>query len=99
MARRIESGTATVRFTFQDRTIEAQEGDTVAAALTAAGIRELRQSVVSGSPRGIFCMMGTCFDCLVEVDGRPNVQACRTTVTEGMTVMPQKGGPAVEAGE
>jgi len=33
------------------------------------------------------------------VDGRPNVQACRTTVTEGMTVMPQKGGPAVEAGE
>lgn len=96
MAKRIEDGGETVTFTFEDRPIEARAGDSVAAALTAAGVRSLRDSVVSGEPRGIFCMMGTCFDCLMEIDGVPNVQACRTPVVAGMTVSRQHGGPAVE---
>ncbi|WP_108262546.1 (2Fe-2S)-binding protein [Mangrovicoccus ximenensis] len=95
MARRIEETGAKVSFTFEGRSIEAREGDSLAAALVAAGERELRDSVVSGQPRGVFCMMGTCFDCLVEVDGETNVQACRTRVAEGMTVARQTGGPVI----
>jgi predicted molibdopterin-dependent oxidoreductase YjgC len=47
--------------------------------------------VVSGEPRAPYCMMGVCFECLVEVDGVPNVQACMTSVREGMTVRRQHG--------
>lgn len=58
----------------------------VAAAMLAAGATACRTSAVSGAPRGPFCMMGVCFDCLVEVDGVPNVQGCMTPVRDGMQV-------------
>jgi predicted molibdopterin-dependent oxidoreductase YjgC len=95
MAKRIENTGEPVQFTFDGQTVTAQSGDTVAAALTAAGIDILRSSVVSGAPRGVFCMMGTCFDCLVEVDGVANRQACQIPVTEGLTVCSQQGAPDV----
>ena len=95
MPRRIDPEGATLSFTFEGRRIEARAGDSVAAALTAAGIRDLRDSAVSGQPRGIFCMMGACFDCLVEIDGQPNRQACMTAVTEGLTVRRQHGAAEV----
>jgi aerobic-type carbon monoxide dehydrogenase small subunit (CoxS/CutS family) len=63
----------------------------VAAALLAAGKRSLRVTPRRGEPRGLFCGMGVCFDCLVEVDGRPSVRACRTTVKAGMRVETQQG--------
>lgn len=91
MPQRIEPLAATLSFTFEGREVQAQPGDSVAAALTAAGIRDLRDSVVSGQPRGVFCMMGACFDCLVEVDGQPNRQACMTPVTQGLDVRRQYG--------
>ncbi|EEA02737.1 conserved hypothetical protein [Burkholderia sp. H160] len=64
---------------------------TVAAALLANGQVTCRSSAVSGALRGPFCMMGVCFECLVEIDGVPNVQACMTRVTEGMRVRSMHG--------
>jgi len=64
---------------------------TVAAALLASGRDACRLSAVSGAPRGPFCMMGVCFDCLVEIDGVPNVQGCMTLVREGMQVRAMQG--------
>lgn len=96
MPRRIDSQGATLGFTFEGQHVEAREGDSVAAALAAAGIRHLRDSVISGQPRGVFCMMGTCFDCLVEIDGQPNRQACMTAVTDGLSVRRQQGAAGVQ---
>lgn len=76
-----------VTITFDGTEIEALPGETVAAALAAADIVALRQAR-SGAPRGPFCGMGVCFDCLVTVDGRPNQRACLTTVAAGMEVRP-----------
>lgn len=90
MPRRIESEGATLGFTFEGRAVTARAGDSVAAALMAAGLRDLRDSAVSGQPRGVYCMMGACFDCLVEIDGQPNRQACMTPVTEGLDVRRQR---------
>ena len=64
----------------------AHEGDSVAAALLAAGLRAFRMTAVSGAPRGPFCMMGTCFDCVVTIDGERNVPACLVRVADGMRV-------------
>ena len=74
-----------VRLSFDGREIEALEGETIAAALAAADIVALRQAR-SGAPRGPFCGMGVCFDCLVTVDGRPNQRACLTKAAAGMDV-------------
>ncbi len=96
MVRRIDTGGgAPVEFTFDGRPVTAQPGDSIAAALTAAGIRDLRDSVVSGAPRGVFCMMGSCFDCLVEVDGVPNRQACMVAAEAGLVVRRQTGSVEV----
>jgi predicted molibdopterin-dependent oxidoreductase YjgC len=64
---------------------------TVAAALLASGQDACRTSFVSGAPHGPFCMMGVCFECLVEVDGVSNVQACMTPVSDGMRVRAMQG--------
>jgi len=63
----------------------------VATVLLAMGRRAFRRTG-NGAPRGLFCGMGICFDCLVTVDGRPNVRACMTTVQPGMVV--ETGGVA-----
>lgn len=60
--------------------------DSVAAALLGVGTLRFRQSAKSGTPRSPHCMMGSCFECLVEIDGMPGRQACMTTVAEGMTI-------------
>jgi glycine/D-amino acid oxidase-like deaminating enzyme/bacterioferritin-associated ferredoxin len=74
-----------VRLRFDGREIEALPGETIAAALAAADIVAVRQAR-SGAPRGPFCGMGVCFDCLVTVDGRPSQRACLTKVAAGMEV-------------
>ena len=65
--------------------IEAAAGETLAAALTAAGKSTFRLTK-SGAPRGLFCGMGVCFDCCVTVDGRADERACLTRVRSGMRV-------------
>jgi D-hydroxyproline dehydrogenase subunit gamma len=72
------------------RAVTAFEGETVAAVLFAEGIVATR-TTVTGEPRGVFCGMGACFDCLVIVDGLPNTRACMTAVTAGMRIQRQAG--------
>lgn len=79
------------------RTVTAYEGETVAAMLLAEGHVATRMTP-GGSPRGVYCGMGVCFDCLVVVDGVPNTRACVTWVRDGMEVARQDGfGPAMRA--
>ncbi|MFO7714006.1 (2Fe-2S)-binding protein [Desulfosarcina sp.] len=68
------------------RACSAVEGETVHAALWAAGIRGLRRTAKTGDPRGIFCGMGVCYDCLVTIDGVPNQRACMTLVEDRMEI-------------
>lgn len=68
----------------------AREGDTVAAALLAAGLRACRTTAVSNAPRAPFCMMGACFECLVAIDGHANRQACLVLVAPGMRIATQQ---------
>jgi predicted molibdopterin-dependent oxidoreductase YjgC len=91
-------GEADVRIEFEGQTLLAYAGDTVAAALLAAGHAAFRTTPVSGVPRGPFCMMGVCFDCLVEIDGVANRQACMIQVRDGMRVRSQRGASAIGAG-
>jgi aerobic-type carbon monoxide dehydrogenase small subunit (CoxS/CutS family) len=56
-----------------------------------------RETPVSGAPRAPLCLMGSCFDCLVQVDGQANVQACMVRVKDGMQVQLQHGARSVEA--
>ena len=66
--------------------ISVPAGSSVAAALLVAGRIPNRTTPVSGSPRAPYCMMGVCFECLVEIDGVPQRQACMTAACEGMSV-------------
>jgi len=80
-----------VTIRFDERDIPCRRGDTVAAALLAAGVVSTRTAVVSGEERGPYCLIGNCFECLVEIDGVPNRQACLMPVREGMQVRRQRG--------
>jgi predicted molibdopterin-dependent oxidoreductase YjgC len=83
--------TPDVRFAFGDREILAEPGQSIGAALIAAGHRSWRTTRHGGEPRGIFCGIGVCFDCLITVNGRPNQRACLTEVRQGDRVEPQEG--------
>ena len=71
--------------------VRAYEGESIAVALVASGRRFTRWTARTGEPRGYFCGMGVCQDCLVTVDGLPNVRACVTPVRDGMRVESQRG--------
>ena len=71
--------------------IAAREGDSVAAAMLAAGVGHTRTTPVGGRLRLPYCMMGVCFDCLMEIDGVPNRQACMVRVRDGMKLRRQDG--------
>lgn len=68
------------------RRLSASEGETLAAAMLRADVVPFRRTAVSGQPRAPLCLMGVCFDCLVEVDGAQNVQSCMVQVQAGMHV-------------
>jgi len=68
-----------------------REGESVAAALFASARRSCRTTPVSGAPRAPYCLMGICFECLVEINGIPNRQACQVTVEQGMRIRNQSG--------
>lgn len=91
----LERGPA-VTVTIDGRRVTAHLGETVAALLFAEGSGRTR-TTVGGAPRGVFCGMGTCFDCLVVVDGVPNTRACMTWVRDGMHVASQDGWAARES--
>ncbi len=91
MFRRLEPNASELRLRFDGVEILARQGDSVAAALLAAGVVALRETPVSGAPRAPYCMMGVCFDCLVEIDGVGNRQACLTPARDGMVITRQRG--------
>ncbi|MFH1943831.1 MAG: FAD-dependent oxidoreductase [bacterium] len=80
-----------INFTFDGKTIEAYEGETIAAALHAADVKELSRSMRLDRPRGFFCAIGKCSSCMMEVDGVPNVKTCLVLAEEGMDVRSQTG--------
>ena len=69
----------------------AYKGETIAATLLAHGIRAFRHTEKYHEPRGIFCGIGQCTDCIMEVNGKPNVKTCVTEVQPGMVVKTQNG--------
>ena len=84
------------RFYFNGRQFDAQPGDTVASALYRAGRRIFTRSFKYHRPRGLLCLSGRCPNCLMNVDGTPNVRACVTPVREGMQVRHQNAYPSLE---
>ena len=83
-----------IAFTWNGREVSGHTGDTVASALLAIGMRANRTHPVTNEPRGPYCMMGVCFECLVEIDGVPNRQACQVKLGPAMQVMSQRGARA-----
>jgi predicted molibdopterin-dependent oxidoreductase YjgC len=81
----------TVRITVDNETLDARSGEPVAAALLAHGRRRCHTTVRTGEPRGVFCAIGLCGDCAMQIDGVPGVLACVTPVREGMDVRTQAG--------
>ena len=78
-----------ISFEFEGKILNAYPGDSVAAALTSYGIMDLRETA-SGESRGIFCGMGVCHECLVDIDGEQNKRACMTKLKNGMKINRQK---------
>lgn len=74
------------------------DGVTIAAAVLSTGVRAWRTTRGSEAPRGLFCGMGVCFDCLVVVNGEPNVRACVTIVESGDSIATQRGTGQPDAG-
>jgi predicted molibdopterin-dependent oxidoreductase YjgC len=81
----------TETFDFDGVPVPYAAGQSIGAALIAAGVLSWRTTREHARPRGIFCGIGICFDCLVVVDGRPNCRACIVTAQAGMTVRSQEG--------
>jgi predicted molibdopterin-dependent oxidoreductase YjgC len=81
----------TIHIWFNDQPLSVLAGRSVAAALLAAGVQRFRATPVSGAPRAPYCMMGACFECLVEIDGMPSRQSCLVTVQDGMRIHSQEG--------
>ncbi|HEX7298191.1 MAG TPA: 2Fe-2S iron-sulfur cluster-binding protein [Solirubrobacteraceae bacterium] len=88
--------TQTVRFTFDGRTVDALEGDTIASALYAGGRRTFSRSFKYHRRRGLLCCAGQCPNCLVAVDGAPGVRACTEPVREGMAVEHLNASPSLD---
>lgn len=85
------SESETVTITFEGKDLKASVGISVAAALLAAGVHDFRSSVVGLVPGAPYCMMGICFECLLEIDNVPARQSCLIPVRDGMQVRRQIG--------
>ncbi|NLW21686.1 MAG: (2Fe-2S)-binding protein [Tissierellia bacterium] len=80
-----------IKFIFDGKEYEGLEGDTIASALHAAGVKVLGHHYANNRPRGFYCAIGNCSSCLMTVDGEPNVRICVEELKEGMVVETQKG--------
>ncbi len=96
MFRSIESPENRVRIVVDGKDIEVDATASVAVALLGAGMMAVRRSVVGNEPRGPYCLMGICFECLVTIDGVQNRQACMVPVRAGMTIASQSGARTTE---
>lgn len=80
-----------VTFTLDGKEMKGCEGEPIAAALKADGVMVHRYTKKEHKPRGIFCAIGRCTDCVMIVDGVPNVRTCITPLKEGMDIRTQYG--------
>jgi len=80
-----------VSFSYNGRHLSGFEGEPIMVALRDAGIRVHRFTGKDHKPRGVFCAIGRCTDCVMVVDGKPNIRTCVTPLTEGMKVETQYG--------
>jgi predicted molibdopterin-dependent oxidoreductase YjgC len=87
----IRSGAGNLTIYFEGRALTARDGDSIATALLANNIVVTRTTALSAAPRGPYCMMGACFECLAKVDGQSGVQTCMTPVRAGMRIERQDG--------
>ncbi len=94
--RLLTEAAATVTISVDGAPVAVRRGDSVAAALLLAGRAVGRTTPVTGAARGPYCMMGVCFDCLVEIDGVGNRQACMIEVEQGMQVLSQRGARRID---
>jgi glycine/D-amino acid oxidase-like deaminating enzyme len=94
----ILSSTSEVTIRFEGAEIKASPGDTIAAALIAHGVRS-QGTAKNGEPRGVFCGMGVCHDCLVTVDGRVAVRSCMTKALDGMVIERHHAKPAIASSD
>lgn len=78
-------------FSFDGKELSGYEGESIAAALKAAGVMVHRYTAKQHKPRGIFCAIGRCTDCVMIVNGVPNVRTCVTPLEEGMQIQTQYG--------
>ena len=93
---RASSSDERVHLVVDGRPIEARPGDSVATALLAAGYRSFARNPATGAPNAAHCLIGHCFGCLCEIDGRPQSQACLVPVANGMVVSTSDGPAAAE---
>jgi len=80
-----------VKFTFDGKTLEGFEGEPIAVALRSNGVMIHRYTAKRNEPRGVFCAIGRCTDCIMVVNGTPNVRTCIEPLKEGMVVETQRG--------
>lgn len=83
-------------FRWNDQEITAYPGESILGALIASGVQTLRHTRFEHEPRGMLCAIGVCFECLVDVDGKPNRRACVTPAAPGMDV--RSGGSSGATG-
>ena len=87
-----------IQFTFDGKTLEGFEGEPIAMALRSKGVLVHRVTARRNEPRGIFCAIGRCTDCIMVVDDVPNIRTCVEPLKEGMVVKTQRGnGPNISA--
>ncbi|HJP33059.1 MAG TPA: 2Fe-2S iron-sulfur cluster-binding protein [Candidatus Latescibacteria bacterium] len=86
----------TLRFRFDGKSHEGFAGDTIASALTAAGVRVISRSFKYHRPRGLLCCAGNCPNCLVQIGDEPSVRSCTRPLEEGMDVRPQNAWPSLD---
>ncbi|MCK4306880.1 (2Fe-2S)-binding protein [candidate division WOR-3 bacterium] len=79
-----------IKFYFEGKELEAYEGETVASALIASGVKVFSHSKRHNRPRGFFCAIGKCSSCFMEIDGVPNQMTCMRLVQQGMQVRRQE---------
>lgn len=80
-----------VTVTIEGQRVQVPAGESVAAAVLVHALDHTRTTPISGAPRAPLCMMGVCFECLMEIDGVANRQACLVPVAEGMRIRRQHG--------
>lgn len=85
-----------VSFRFDGRDLTGYEGEPIAIALKANGVMIHRYTKKEHKPRGLFCAIGRCTDCVMVVDGEPNIRTCVTPLKEGMNVQTQDGVAAMK---